>query len=176
MFSQLNSTHKDIGMENYDDQETGLSAEHENETLIITEDIRSYIYESAKWCKFLSIVGFILTFFMVVAALSINAFMATVSEIPAYSGLAKLGSAGVTILYLLFSLVFFYPSFLMYKFSNSAKHAVLYGDQPSLSLAMSKMKSLFKFYGILAIIWISLYVIMILAAVMLGISAAGVGS
>ena len=172
MFSQLNSTHKDIIMEHFDDQETGLSAEHENETLIITEDIRSYIYESAKWCKFLAIVGFIFTFMMVVAALSIGALMSTLTELPPY--MAKLGATGVTILYLIFSLVFFYPSFLMYKFSSSAKQAVLYADQPSLSLAMSKMKSLFKFYGILAIIWISLYLIMILAGIMLGISAAGV--
>jgi hypothetical protein len=79
-------------MENFDEPETGLSAEHEMETLLITEDIRSYLYESAKWSKFLAIVGFIFTFFMVLAALSISAIMGAMSEIPAYSGLAKFGS------------------------------------------------------------------------------------
>jgi hypothetical protein len=162
-------------MENFDEPETGLSAEHEMETLIITEDIRSYIYESAKWSRFLSIVGFILTFFMVIAALSMNSIMSAMSQIPAYSGLAKFGSAGLTLLYLMLALVYFYPSFLMYKFAASAKQAVLYGDQASLSLAMSKVKSIFKFWGILTIILISFYVIMILAGIMIGISAAGLG-
>jgi hypothetical protein len=176
MFSPLNSTRKDIGMENFDEPETGLSAEHEIETLIITEDIRSYIYESAKWSRFLSIVGFILTFFMVIAALSMNSIMTAMSEIPAYSGLAKFGSAGLTLIYLIIALIYFYPSFLMYKFAGSAKQAVLYGDQASLSLAMQKMKSIFKFWGILTIILLSIYMLMLLAGVMIGLSAAGIGS
>jgi hypothetical protein len=163
-------------MENFDEPETGLSAEHEPVTLLITEDIRSYIYESAKWSKFLAIVGFIFTFFMVLAALSISAIMGAMSEIPAYSGLAKFGSAGLTMLYLIIALLYFYPSFLMYKFAGSAKHAVLYGDQPSLSLAMGKLKSIFKFWGILTIILVSLYVLMLLAGIMMGITAAGLGS
>jgi flagellar biosynthesis protein FlhB len=176
MFSPLNSTLKDIGMENFDEPETGLSAGHEIETLIITEDIRSYIYESAKWSKFLSIVGFVLTFLMVIAALSMNSIMASISEIPAYSGLAKFGSAGLTLLYLILALLYFYPSFLMYKFATAAKQAVLYGDQANLSVAMNKLKSIFKFWGILTIILISFYLLMLLAGIMIGLSAAGIGS
>jgi hypothetical protein len=176
MFSSLNLTYKDIRMENFDEPEAGLSAEHELTPLSITEDIRSYIYESAKWAKFLSIVGFVLTFFMVIAALSMNSIMTAMSEIPAYSGLAKFGSAGLTLVYLIIALLYFYPSFLMYKFADSAKHAVLYGDQPSLSIAMSKMKSFFKFWGILTIILLSFYVLILLAGIMIGISAAGVSA
>ncbi|MDB5020073.1 MAG: hypothetical protein JWQ28_1200 [Pedobacter sp.] len=163
-------------MENIDEPETGLSAEHEIAPLIITEDIRSYIYESAKWSRFLSIVGFILTFFMVIAALSMNSIMTAMSQIPAYSGLAKFGSAGLTVIYLIIALLYFYPSFLMFKFASSAKQAVLYGEQASLSLAMSKLKSIFKFWGILTIILISIYVLMLLAGIMIGLSAAGVGA
>jgi hypothetical protein len=153
-------------MGNIEEPENGLSAEHEMETLIITEDIRSYIYESARWSKFLSIVGFIFTGLMVLAAFSMNSIMTAMSQMPAYSGLAKFGSA----------LLYFYPSYLMYKYANSAKHAVLYGDQPSLSVAMSKMKSIFKFWGILTMILVGIYVLMLLATIMVGISAAGVGA
>jgi hypothetical protein len=163
-------------MGNIEEPENGLSAEHEMETLIITEDIRSYIYESARWSKFLSIVGFIFTGLMVLAAFSMNSIMTAMSQMPAYSGLAKFGSAGLTILYLMIALLYFYPSYLMYKYANSAKHAVLYGDQPSLSVAMSKMKSIFKFWGILTMILVGIYVLMLLATIMVGISAAGVGA
>lgn len=102
--------------------------------------------------------------------------MTAMSQMPAYSGLAKFGSAGLTVLYLMIALLYFYPSFLMYKYANSAKHAVLYGDQPSLGVAMSKMKSIFKFWGILTMILVGIYVLMLLATIMIGISAAGVGA
>ncbi len=141
--------------------------------LIITEDVRSYIYETAKWTKFLSIVGFILTGMMAMIALSVGSVMDSMSEIPAYSGLAAMGSGVFIFFYLLLALVYFYPSYLMYKFSSAAKLAVLYGSQESLSEAMSKMKSIFKFWGILTIVFISLYVLMIvLFSIGAGIAAA----
>jgi hypothetical protein len=61
----------------------------------------------------------------------------------------------------------------MYKFSSAAKLAVLYGSQEGLSEAMAKMKSIFKFWGILTIIFVSLYVLMIvLFSIGAGIAAA----
>jgi hypothetical protein len=148
-------------MENYNEPEIEHEAEHEMQPLVITEDIRSYIYESAKWTKFLSIVGFIVTGLMVLIAISVGSVMQSMSEIPAYQGLAALSPGVITVFYLLIALVYFYPSFLMYKFSSAAKLAVLYGSQENLSLAMSKMKSIFKFWGILTIIIIAIYVLMI---------------
>jgi hypothetical protein len=160
-------------MENYNEPEM----EHEEEDgpirLIITEDIRSYIYQAAKWAKFLSIVGFIVTGLMVMIALSVQSVMQSLSEIPAYSGLAALGSGVITFFYLLLALLYCYPSYLMYKFSSSAKLAVLYGNQESLSEAMIKMKSIFKFFGIITVIFISMYVLMVvLFSIGAGIAAA----
>ncbi len=56
--------------ENNPEENTPAHQEAEMETLIISEDIRSYIYESAKWSKFLSIVGFVFTGLMVLVAFS----------------------------------------------------------------------------------------------------------
>ncbi len=160
-------------MENYNEPEMGLEEENGAIRLIVTEDIRSYIYDTAKWTKFLSIVGFIITGLMVMVALSMSSVMQSMSEIPAYSGLAAMGSGVFTMLYLVLALVYFYPSYLMYKFSSAAKLAVLYGSQEGLSEAMSKIKSIFKFWGILTILFISLYVLMIvLFAIGAGIAAA----
>ena len=33
--------------------------------LIVTEEMRSYIYEISKWARFLSIIGFILSAFLI---------------------------------------------------------------------------------------------------------------
>lgn len=160
-------------MENYNEPEVGHEEEDGAIRLIITEDIRSYIYQAAKWAKFLSIVGFIVTGLMVMIALSVQTVMQSLSEIPAYSGLAALGSGVIMFFYLLLALLYFYPSYLMYKFSSSAKLAVLYGNQESLGEAMTKMKSIFKFFGILTVAFISIYVLMVvLFSIGAGIAAA----
>lgn len=160
-------------MENYNEPEMGHEEVDGPIRLVITEDIRSYIYQAAKWAKFLSIVGFIVTGLMVMIALSVQSVMQSLSEIPAYAGLVALGSGVIMFFYLLLALLYFYPSYLMYKFSSAAKLAVLYGNQESLSEAMAKMKSIFKFFGVVTVIIISMYVLMVvLFSIGAGIAAA----
>lgn len=159
-------------MENLDEQSVQPTPEHQPLTLIVTEDIRSYIYETSKWTKFLSIVGFVFTAFMVIAAFGVGAVVSSMGDAPQMAPFRAIGGAGITIIYLLFALMYFYPSLLMYKYSGAAKNAVLYGDQPSLSVAMSKMKSIFKFWGIVTIILIAVYVLAIVFVIALGGAAA----
>ncbi|TDO24847.1 DUF5362 family protein [Pedobacter duraquae] len=155
-------------MENFDEELVSPASEPENIALVVTEDIRSYIYETAKWSRFLSIVGFILSAIVALAAFGAGAVISSMPDTPGIGIFKAIGGAGVTILYLLFALMYFYPSLLLYKYAGAAKNAVLYGDQPSLSIAMSKMKSLFKFWGILTIVIIAAYVLLIIFMVALG--------
>lgn len=157
-------------MENFDEELVSPASVPETAQLIVTEDIRSYIYETAKWTKFLSIMGFIFTAFIALAAFGAGAIVNTLPDTPGMGAFKAIGGAGITIIYLLFALLYFYPSLLLYKYSGAAKNAVLYGDQPSLSIAMSKMKSLFKFWGIFTIVIIGAYVL-ILIALALGTAA-----
>ena len=134
--------------------------EQETVALNITEDIRSYLYETSKWTRFLSIVGFIATVFMVMLSFSISAMMGAMNTMTAGNNpYAQIPPGVLTFWLLVISLIYFYPSFLLFKYSNSCKNAVLYGDQESLSIAMSKMKSFFKFWGILFIVLLSFYAI-----------------
>jgi len=169
-------------MDNYEEKQPEETApvEHEDEmeALIITEDIRSYIYETAKWTHFLSIVGFILTGLMVVSAFTVGPLMSTIGNAMGPGGalISKLGGGFITVLYLFIALFYFYPSLLMFKYSRSAKTAVLFADQPSLSIAMSKMKSLFKFWGIFTIVIIAFYILAIVFMVVAGVGAATMAS
>ncbi|TCC89393.1 hypothetical protein EZ428_16995 [Pedobacter frigiditerrae] len=145
----------------------------EEQALAVTEEIRSYIYETAKWASFLAIVGFVLTGLLVVCAFMFGAIMSSSPELALMTGeLAKAGSAVITIVFLIYAFAIFYPSLLMFKYANKAKVGILYGEQDSLNEAMGKMKSLFKYWGIITIIILSLYIITIVGAV-LGNSAAG---
>lgn len=162
-------------MENFEETKP-VQQTNELAPLIVTEDIRSYIYETAKWTKFLSIMGFIFCGFIIIAAFTIPALMSTLGDsMGPGSAFAKVGGGFLTFIYLLMGLLYFYPSLLLFKYATAAKKAVLFGDQLSLGIAMSKMKSFFKFWGILTIIILALYAIIILFAVVAGIGA-GMGS
>lgn len=131
--------------------------------LIVTEEMRSYIYEISKWARFLSIIGFVLSAFLIIGSFGIGAAITANPSLTAQLGpLAGAGAIGVTVIYLVLALIYFYPSLLLFRFSNKGKQGVLYGDQESLNDAMLNMKSLFKFWGIFTIIIMICYFLFIL--------------
>lgn len=142
--------------------------------LTITEDIRSFIYESSKWTKFLAIVGFVFTGFMILLSFSVGAIMSSMNSMVGAQNnpYAAMGTGFLTVLLLVTAAIYFYPSFILFKFSNAAKQAVLYGDQDSLSIAMGKLKSFFKFWGILLIVLLGFYALAIVTAIIGAIGAA----
>lgn len=154
-------------MDNLEDTTPVEAAPEQHETLQVTEEIRSYIYETAKWTRFLSIVGLVVAAFLALMALSANGLMEAMTAAAPASPLLKLGSTFLTIYFLGISLMLFYPSFLLFKYSNAANTAILYGDQENFTLAMRKMKSVFKFWGIIAIIGLCLNLISIVLTVVL---------
>lgn len=140
--------------------------------LIITEDMRSYIYDMAKWANFLGIVGFVISAFMLMAALTIGTAINANPEFAKMLGqFGTMGGTTLSIVFLFYGFVIFYPSLLMVKYAAKAKNGVLYGEQKSLDDAMNKLKSLFKFFGILAIIFIGLYLMTLASTIFGGIAA-----
>ena len=159
-------------MDNFEDTEPVEEAAQEQETLLVTEEIRSYIYETAKWTRFLSIVGLVFAAFLALMALSANGLMETMTAVAPSSPLVKLGTAFLTVYFLCISLMLFYPSFLLFKYSNAANTAVLYADQENFTLAMKKMKSVFKFWGVVTIVILAINVISVLLTVIAKVGTA----
>jgi len=141
--------------------------------LVVSEEMRSYIYEIAKWASFLAIVGFVFTGIMVISAFTVGAAISTNPQMLAMA--TTIGSAAsiiFTVMFLLMAFAIFYPSLLMFKYSTKAKLGVLYGEQASLDEALGKLKSLFKYWGIITIVYIALYILMIISTVLGGAVAA----
>lgn len=155
-----------ILMEDFEEKEP---LEAENETLIVTEDIRSYIYETAKWAKFLSIIGFIFCVLIIIFAFFMPAVISSMTTMGGQTPLSQVAPAAITVTYLLIALIYFYPSLMLFKYATAAQKAVLFLDQLSLGVAMSKMKSFFKFWGVLTIVILSFYIVGILFAVVASI-------
>lgn len=126
--------------------------------LVVTEEIRSYIYDITKWAKFLAVVGFMLSALLILVSFSIPAIIGSNPALAKQMGpLGAAGSSAITVIYLLIGLLYFYPSLLLFRISNKGKQGVLFGDQENLNGAMQNLKSLFKFWGVLTIVIIALY-------------------
>ncbi len=137
--------------------------------LQVTPQAQSYLTETAKWGKFLAIMGFILCGFMLVFAFFIPVFL---TQIPPYNTMSSGFSAGMrvgmTVAYLLLALLFFFPCFYLYKFSVKMQSAVRVVSQENFDESLMNLKSMFKFYGIFTIITLSFYAL----AFIVGIIAA----
>ena len=123
---------------------------------------QNYLKETAKWAKFLSIVGFV--FIGLFALVFINIGLAGGTAL-AETGMPYGGSFIIGPLLILG--IYFYPLYKLFKFSQHAKNSLASTSSLELTHALSNLKSLYKFMGILTLIVVIFYGIM-LAFMLLG--------
>jgi len=130
--------------------------------LVITDDIRSFLIETAKWAKLIAIVGFImlgLSLFMPFI------FMASIMPLM-MSGEAAVamgtGAGAAFFSVLLIIVLFIFPLLYLYKFGKNTQVALQTDDQNAISTAFQNLKSHYKFIGILLCIVIAFHALMII--------------
>ncbi len=129
--------------------------------MTFNDEMNAYLMETAKWGKFLAIMGYIAIGILVLLGLL---FMLGFSAFSEYTQIPfPMGAFGI--IYILIAVVYYFPVNYLHKFSNRAKQALLMNDQTSLTSSFSNLKSLFKFMGIAAIVVFSLYALIIVIAV-----------
>jgi hypothetical protein len=133
-----------------------LRIDHQNNALLA---------ETARWGKFLSIVGFIMCAFLVIAALFAGSIIA--GTMAGVQGMGAIGGGVITFFYLVFALLWFMPCLYLYNFSNKMQIALRSNVQGQMTTAFSNLKSCLKFMGIFTIIMLSFYVL----AIIIGIGA-----
>lgn len=144
--------------------------EQEQPQLIVTEDMRSYIYDMAKWANFLGIVGFVISAFLFLAALTVGPTINANPEMGKMLGqLGAMDGTTISIVFIIYGALIFYPSLLMFRYAAKAKQGVLYGEQENLNEAVNRLKSIFKYFGVLTIVFIVLYLMTLFSAVLGGI-------
>jgi hypothetical protein len=133
--------------------------------LVFTEEIKDYIMETAKWSKFLSILGFIFVGFMSIIGIlmlfslggSLFSDAVGLNNIPGFpAGMFSL----VGIIYFGIALLYFFPVYYLYMFARKTKNAILCNDNQMLAEGFSKLKSHYKFVGILTLIIVGFYAFM----------------
>lgn len=136
--------------------------------LQIDQASNAYLSETARWAKFLAILGFITIGLLVIASLFAGTLMSVFLQGGALGALGAMGSVVFTVYMLLIALLYFFPVYYLYTFASKMQGALATNDQELLVKSFSGLKSCFKFMGILAIIVISIYVLIFLGAILAG--------
>ena len=128
----------------------------ELEQLTLTSDAKGFLKETVKWCKFLSILGFIGLGLLLLSSFFISTIYANMPQ--AASMPFNLGTA-MTIFYILMIAIYIFPIYYLYQFSVKLKKALISKDDEVLAIAFGMLKSHYKFVGVFTIIMLSIYIL-----------------
>lgn len=147
--------------------ETNTDLNYGQAEMSLTNESIEFLKTGAKWAKFLAVLGFIGTGFMILAALFMIA-MSTSEQFNVSSMSMPKGLIGL--LYFVMAAVYFYPTLCLFNFSDKIKKAFISMDNNVLTESFKNLKNMFQFIGITTIVFIGLYLIgiIILVIVMAG--------
>lgn len=123
----------------------------------LSDQAKKYLLEAAKWANFISIVGFIAIGLLIIMSFSIGTIMASLPE----GALGGLSPKFFSFFYLIMAGVYFIPVFFLFQFGQKTKQAFVENDHNLLTFALKKLKSHYKFIGIIFIVCIVLYLFLI---------------
>lgn len=132
-------------------------------SISINDEIKDYFMESAKWAKFLSILGFVGLGLMVLISIVMIIFGALFNN---YSNRGA-QPALIAIIYIIMAVVYYFPIKNLYQFANGVKRGINANEQESFTAAIRNLKSHYKFIGILSIVIVSLYLFILLITVLM---------
>ncbi|TSJ47670.1 hypothetical protein [Fluviicola chungangensis] len=135
--------------------------ELDSDKLKVSQSIREHLLTSAKWARFLAIVGFIFTGFTAIASL--------IMLITALStGFGPL--IGMAFLYIGLTVAMIFPALYMIRFAGSITKGLNSNKQSEFEFGVQNLKSFYKFSGIFTIVFLSLYIILIFIGIGSGFS------
>ena len=134
--------------------------------------------ESAKWCMFLAIVGFIFIGLMEIIGAITSVAMSAMPDNPSVGGvmnplLAMKSYFGI--MYIVFALLYFFPVYYLFNYAKGTKQALQSGNGEVLSNALVNLKSHHKFLGIMTIVMIAVYVLAFIGIIIFAAKYASAG-
>jgi len=135
-------------------------------TLYVDNTGQQHLKETARWARFLAIVGFVMTGFIVLAAIFAGSIFSTLSS--AAPELSIFPTAGITVTYLIVAGLYFFPCLFLFQSSQKLTLALQSGSSEELTLAFEKLKSFFRFVGIMTLVVVGLYALMLVFLILGG--------
>jgi hypothetical protein len=145
-----------------------ISNDTETKGLSMSSEAMEFLYSTAKWAKFLSILGLVGLGLLVLMGFSMGALM---NFIPgANESLPPFMSIIFGFLYLVIAGVYLYPLIAMLKFANFSKTAYLDSNSENLTEAFRNIKGSFQYVGILTVIGLALNLISVFFMLIFGLA------
>ncbi len=126
---------------------------------------KSHLSDASKWARFLAITGMVSLALLILAGIFLAAQISKTSGdfggegFETNSGLGAAMGVGVIIMYLVISVIWFFPLLFLLRFANQAKTAIDSNNQEQLNSAFQNLKICFRYVGIVTIIGIALYLL-----------------
>ncbi|HKC36487.1 MAG TPA: DUF5362 family protein [Chitinophagaceae bacterium] len=144
----------------------------------IDQSSRAHLSEAAKWAKFLSIIGFVMSGLLAVVGLFAGSLIGLMTRrySDGYGGASEItGGLAIfmSVMYVGIAVLVFLPYLFLYRFATRMRTALSTNDQQTLNSSFQNLKIMFRYVGIMTIIGLSFYALMIFVFI---ISAATVGS
>ena len=148
----------------------------------ITETMLIYLKEASPWLRFIGILGFIgcgmtaiwgvfLIILVPIAGLALES-MPGFEAFGAFSGAMGLAFGGLFgVIIIGSSLLIFFPSLFVYRFGDKIRTYLRSGTDQDLELALKNNKSLWKFYGIICIVYLAFVPVMIIISIIAGVAS-----
>jgi hypothetical protein len=132
----------------------------ETQKLELGTEGTGHLNEIRKWTNFLAILGYVFIGIAIIASIVMVFVVSAAGQTP---------FAGLSIIPLLFIVgLYFFPIYFLFKFSSLSKRAINDSDNSSLTEAFKYMKFHYRFMGILAIVVISIYILVLIVALITG--------
>jgi hypothetical protein len=135
-------------------------------SLSIEPITRMHLNETARWARFLAIIGMAFLILFIVGGLVYSIYLSSVLESvnsdygfrTSYSSSMIAGSA---IMFLVVAVISFFPMLYMLRFANRMRKALNANDQEALNSSFQNLKIYFRYIGIITIIGLVLWVLWI---------------
>lgn len=139
-------------------------------SLAIDPVTKAHLSETAKWARFLSIVGFILLALILLGGIAVALFVGRPLDTYGGSGVFDAFSVGMSFMYIIAAVIWFFPLLFLYRFSSRMKTALNGNDQNALNTSFENLKSCFRYVGVITIIVFALYALLLVFAIV-GVTA-----
>lgn len=133
--------------------------------LSVDEEGKAQLLETARWTKFIAIVGFVFLGLLLLLGLFAGFGVSALGDVYVEAAMGAGFGVGMMMVYLLMGLLYFFPIFYLYKYATLIKPAIQHSNQEQFNLALSYQRRMFKFIGIMFLVILGLYAVLILAGI-----------
>ncbi|MCL2809194.1 MAG: DUF5362 family protein [Treponema sp.] len=158
----------------YNSPETQIVPEKLQNAGNLTDTMLRYLKEASPWLRFMGVVGFIFcgfialgAFFSLIGTVATSAFASEFGDIP-----IQLLTFLYTVILLGSGVILFFMSLFTFNFGNGIRKYQFSNSDEDLETAFKNNKSLWKFYGIMTIIYLALFPVMVIVMIAVGVAMA----